>query len=71
MSKMEFLGALEAEKLTTQKWEQYFGTPCKMILWQLVRTRLSCFNVKTNCFILRKIIVRLVRFDELSLGWLS
>ena len=25
---MEFLGALEAEKLTKQKWEQYCGTPC-------------------------------------------
>ena len=25
---MEYLGALEAEKLTKQKWEQYCGTPC-------------------------------------------
>ena len=29
MCKVEFLGALEAEKLTKQKWEQYCGTPCK------------------------------------------
>ena len=28
MCKVEFLGALEAEKLTKQKWEQYCGTPC-------------------------------------------
>ena len=27
MSKMELLGALEATKLTEQKWEQYCGTP--------------------------------------------
>ena len=27
MSNMELLGALEAEKLTKQKWEQYCGTP--------------------------------------------
>ena len=26
---MEFQGALEAEKLTKQKWEQYCETPCK------------------------------------------
>ena len=31
MSKMEFLGALEADKLTKQKWEQYCGTPCRII----------------------------------------
>ena len=29
MSKMEFLGALEAEKLAKQKCKQYYGTPCK------------------------------------------
>ena len=28
MSKMGLLSALEAEKLTKQKWEQYCGTPC-------------------------------------------
>ena len=28
MSKMEFLCALEAEKLTKQKLKQYCGTPC-------------------------------------------
>ena len=28
MSNMELLGALEAEKLTKQKWEQYCGTRC-------------------------------------------
>ena len=28
MSKMEFLGALEAEKLKKQKWEQFWWTPC-------------------------------------------
>ena len=27
---MEFLGALEAEKLTKEKWKQYCGTPCTM-----------------------------------------
>ena len=27
MSKMEFQGALEVEKLTKQKWKQYCGTP--------------------------------------------
>ena len=27
MSSMEFLGALEAEKLTKQNWEQFCGTP--------------------------------------------
>ena len=30
MSKMEILGALEAEKLTKQKWEQYCGAPWTM-----------------------------------------
>ena len=25
---MELLGALEAKKLTKQKWKQYCGTPC-------------------------------------------
>ena len=30
MSKMEFLGALEVEKLTKQKWKQYCGTPRKI-----------------------------------------
>ena len=30
MSKMEFLDALEAKKLTKQKWEQYCGTPCML-----------------------------------------
>ena len=29
MSKMEFLGALEAEKFNKQKWEQYCRTPCR------------------------------------------
>ena len=29
------LGALEAEKLTKQKWKQYCGTPCILI----IRTR--------------------------------
>ena len=28
MSKMELLGALEAEKFTKQKCKQYCGTPC-------------------------------------------
>ena len=28
MSKMEVLGALEAEKLTKQKCKHYYGTPC-------------------------------------------
>ena len=28
MSKIELLGALEAEKLTKQKCKQYCGTPC-------------------------------------------
>ena len=31
MSKMELLGALEAKKLTKQKWKQYCGTPCNII----------------------------------------
>ena len=36
----------------------------------LIETRLSCFNVKTNCFIL-KILVSLVRFKLInSLGYL-
>ena len=37
MSKMEFLGASEAEKLTKQKWEQYCGTPCTLKLKQNVQ----------------------------------
>ena len=28
---MVFLGALEADKLTKQKWEQYCGTPCSLL----------------------------------------
>ena len=31
---MEFLGALEAKKLTKPKWEQYCGTPC---IWKTLR----------------------------------
>ena len=31
MCKVEFLGVLEAEKLTKQKWEQYCGTPCNTV----------------------------------------
>ena len=29
---MDLLGALEAEKLTKQKWKQYCGTPCTCTL---------------------------------------
>ena len=40
MPKMEVLGALEAEKLTKQKFKQYCGTPCTMSykkLYQLIK----------------------------------
>ena len=30
---MEFLGTLEAEKLTKEKWKQYCGTPCMFQNW--------------------------------------
>ena len=29
---MELLGALEAKKLTKEKWKQYCGTPCYMYI---------------------------------------
>ena len=32
MSKIELLGALEAKKLTIEKWKQYCGTPCTMYI---------------------------------------
>ena len=35
MSKIEFLVALEAKKLTQQKWEQYCGTPCRYVFLML------------------------------------
>ena len=33
---MEFLGALEAEKLTKQKWAQYCGTPCISFMFEFI-----------------------------------
>ena len=43
----------ENDKLTTRH-RAYMNKLPKIIL-----TRLSCFNVKTNCFILKKLLVRL------------
>ena len=55
MSKMELLGASEAENFTKQKWKQYCGTPCICTTWLMTRN-----NEGMTVFALH--LVRLVLF---------
>ena len=53
MPNMELLGALEVEKLTKQKWEQYCGTPCNT--WHLtIRLKMKKIQSDYNSNVLVK-----------------
>ena len=56
---------LDLVKIIEINWELHMSLDDSKISEN--QTRLSCFNVKTNCFILGKMVVRakLVRLDNL------
>ena len=65
---MELLGALQAKKLTKEKWKQYCGTPCattfKIVVYYNYLS--GIFRSKHECKLQLPQIRRKLNFDHYS-----